>query len=230
MASVFALKAPITPVESVLNNHPFLAKLELSGMAMIAKSVTMIASSAQVNSSVKSVLKLLSLLMVFVSALNSTLKTLKKMFASLESQFVTGKVAQTRGITEANLVIAISVMNLAKFAKTIQATAFTVVMNLTRLWTGNVNALKALSIMVDIARSQSHAKMANSEMQATFVKSVQMISVLDARKTPVIATNVKMAISQSVVNVKNKLMIANIPTVQSQCLQVVLPSATQRIV
>ena len=104
-------------------------------------------------------------------------------------------------------------MNLAKFAKTIQAIAFTVVMNLTRLWTGNVNALKALSIMVDIARSQSNAKMANSEMQATFVKSVQMISVLDARKTLVIATNVKMAISQSVVNVKNKLVIANFPTV-----------------
>lgn len=112
----------------------------------------------------------------------------------------------------------------------LQAIAFTVVMNLTRLSTRNVNALKALSIEVDIARSQSNAKMANSEMQATFVKSARMISVLNARKTPVTATNVKMAISQSVVNVKNRLMIANIPTVQSQCLQGVLPGATQRIV
>lgn len=115
---MFAPKAQITPDESVLNHHPLLAKLVLSGMAMIAKSVTMIASSAQVNSSVKSVLKLLSLLMGFVSALNSTLKTLKTMFASLKSQFVIGQEAQKRGITEANLVIAHNVIHLAKFAKT----------------------------------------------------------------------------------------------------------------
>lgn len=130
----------------------------LIGMEMNVKSVTMTVLSAQVNSLVKNVLTLSTLLMDFASAPITTFKTQITMSAKRKNLNVIGITHKLSMTVVVDLIHVIIAMNLAKYVQIQewmqkQVLAFIVVMNHTKSKAEDADVLTEQSILVDIAKN-----------------------------------------------------------------------------